>query len=97
MSRSDWLDNSGSYKVCAKRGGGERGSSDRGISSNCEVSIEALTAVLTEAELTSGSTNATAVTNGFSDVWQQDIEQSIISPLPCPQSISECGAACFLW
>jgi hypothetical protein len=53
--------------------------------------------VLTEAELTSGSTNATAVTNGFSDVWQQDTEQSIISPMSCPQSISDCGEAGFFW
>ncbi len=51
--------------------------------------------MLAEANVTSGSTNATAVTNGFSDIWQQDIEQSIISPMSCPQSISECGEACF--
>jgi hypothetical protein len=48
-----------------------------------------------QAKATSGSTNATAVANGFSDPWQQDIEQFIISPVSCPQSISECGEACF--
>jgi hypothetical protein len=53
--------------------------------------------MLREAEVASGSTNATAVTNGFSDVWQQDIEQSIIWAMSCPQSISECGEACFFW
>jgi hypothetical protein len=44
-----------------------------------------------------GSTNATAVTNGFSESWPHDIEQSIISPMSCPQSISEGGDACFFW
>jgi len=53
--------------------------------------------MLAEAEVASGSTNATAVTNGFSDVWQQDIAQSIIWAMSCPQSISECGAASFFW
>jgi hypothetical protein len=50
-----------------------------------------------EEEATSGSTNATAVTSGFSDAWQQDIEQFVISlaPVSCPQSISEWGEACF--
>jgi len=50
-----------------------------------------------EVEAMSGSTNATAVTSGFSDPWQQDIEQFIISPMSCPQSMSECGEACFFW
>ena len=89
MSRSNRLGDSGSYKVCAKRGGGERGLSDRGISSACKVSAAPITAMLAEAEVASGSTNATAVTSGFSDPWQQDIEQSIISPMSCPQSMSE--------
>jgi hypothetical protein len=53
--------------------------------------------MISEAEVATGSTNATAVTNGFSDVWQQDIEQSIILAMSCPQSISECGEACFFW
>jgi hypothetical protein len=45
----------------------------------------------------SGSTNATEVTRGFSDPWQHDIEQFIISPMSCPQSMSEGGEACFFW
>jgi hypothetical protein len=49
-----------------------------------------------EAEATSGSTNATAVTSGLSDPWQQDIEQFIISSMSCPQSIPE-DEACFFW
>jgi hypothetical protein len=51
--------------------------------------------MLAEAEITCGSTNAMAVTKGFSDRGQQDIEQSIICPMSCPQSISECGDAGF--
>jgi hypothetical protein len=51
--------------------------------------------MLAEAEVTCGSTNAIAVTKGFSDRGQQDIAQSIISPMSCPQSISECGEAGF--
>jgi len=44
-----------------------------------------------------GTTNATAVTRGLSDVWQHDIVQFIISsaPMSCPQSVSACGEACF--
>jgi len=97
MSRSDWLSDSSAYKVCAKRGGGERGLSDRGIASACKVSEVPVTARVAEREVTSGITNATAVTNGLSDLWQQDIEQSIISPMSCPQSISDCCEACFFW
>ena len=95
MSRSDWLGVSGSYDAKAKRGGGERGCSDRGISMARKVSAAPVTAAAAEVEATSGSTNATAVTRGCSDPWQQDIEQLVISlrPMSCPQSISErCGA-----
>jgi hypothetical protein len=47
----------------------------------------------------SGKTNATAVTSGLSEFWQQDIVQFIISPVPmsCPQSMSACVEACFFW
>jgi hypothetical protein len=43
----------------------------------------------TEANARSGSTNATAVTTGWSELWQQDIEQFIISAMPCSQSMCE--------
>ena len=86
-----------SYYACAKRGGGKTGLRDRGISRDCKVSAAPVTAMGAEVEAMSGSTNATAVTSGFSDPWQQDIEQFIISPMSCPQSMSECGEACFFW
>src|ERR1700758_2403896 len=97
MSRSDWLGVSG-YDACAKRGGGETGLSERAISRACKASAAPVTAMAAE-EVTSGSTNATAVTSGFSDAWQQDIEQFVISlaPVSCPQSISEWSEACFFW
>jgi hypothetical protein len=46
-----------------------------------------------------GKMKATAVTTGFSELWQHDIEQFIISPTPmsCPHSICECEEACFFW
>jgi hypothetical protein len=44
-----------------------------------------------------GKTNATAVTSGFSEFWQHDIEQFIPAPTSCPQSISACEGACFSW
>src|ERR1700676_3139017 len=97
MSRSDWLGNSGSYNVCAKRGGGERGLSDRGISRACKVSAAPVTAIGAEINATFDNTNATAVTSGLSEFSQHDMEQSIISPMACPQSMSECGDACFFW
>jgi hypothetical protein len=49
-----------------------------------------------EAEAISGSTNATAVTSGFSDPWQQDIEQLIISSMSCPQSMPD-DESCLFW
>jgi len=52
----------------------------------------------TEVKAASGSTNATAVTSGLSELGQHDIEQFIIAPpMSCPQSMSECGEACFFW
>ena len=50
-----------------------------------------------EVNATGGNTNATAVTSGLSEFWQHDIEQFIIWPISCPQSISACGEACFFW
>jgi hypothetical protein len=44
-----------------------------------------------------GSRNATAVTSGFSDTGQQDIEQFTIPSIVCPQSMSECGEIRFFW
>src|SRR5258705_8028784 len=80
-SRSDWVGDSDSYDMRAKRGGGKTGWRDRGISSACKVSAAPVTAMGAEAKATSGSRNATAVTSGFSDPWQNDIEQFIISPM----------------
>jgi hypothetical protein len=47
-------------------------------------------------DTTGGITNATAVTSGFSELSQHDIEQFIIAPISCSQSMSVCGEACFL-
>jgi len=70
---------------------------ERGISSDCTTSATPTTKLEAEANAASGKTNATAVTSGFSEFWQHDIEQFIISPMSCPQSISACGNACFFW
>ena len=85
------------YSAFAKRGGGERGLMDRGISRDCKSSATSTTETAAEVNATGGNTNATAVTSGFSEFWQHDIEQFIISPISCPQSISACGEACFFW
>ena len=89
MSRSDWLGDSGSYSACAERGGGQTGLRDRGISMAWKFSQALVTDMGAEANPRSGSTNATAVTTGWSELWQQDIEQFIISPMPCSQSMCE--------
>jgi len=88
---------SGSYRVCAGRGGGERGFTGRGIATAFAASAAGTTEAGANADIRCGSTKATAVTSGFSASWQHDIEQSIISPMSCPHSISECGGACFFW
>jgi hypothetical protein len=47
-------------------------------------------------DITTGSTNATAVTIGWSGLWQQDIEQFSTSPMSCSQSMCEfCDAGVF--
>jgi hypothetical protein len=70
---------------------------ERGISRDGTASATPTTELEAEANAKSSKTNATAVTSGFSEFWQQDIEQFIISPMSCPQSISACGNACFFW
>jgi len=72
---------------------------ERGISRDGTASATPTTELEAEANAKSGKTNATAVTSGFSEFWQQDIEQAIISltPMSWPQSISACGEACFFW
>jgi len=48
------------------------------------------------ADTKRGRTNATAVTSDFSEFWQHAIEQFIISPASCSQSMCECcGAGAF--
>jgi hypothetical protein len=64
----------------------------------CAVSAAGTTEAGAKADARCGSTNATAVTSGFSELRQHDIEQSIISPISCPQSMCECrGGAFWLW
>jgi hypothetical protein len=45
-----------------------------------------MNATATDA-VVAGSTNAIEVSSERSESWQQDIEQAIIPPVSCPQSI----------
>ena len=69
----------------------------RGIATACAVSTVETTEAWTDANTKCGSTNATAVTNGFSELGQHDIEHSIISPMSCSQSMCECCGAGAFW
>ena len=63
---------------------------ERGIATLCAVSEAGTTEAGAQADTKCGSTNATAVTKGFSELWQHDIEQFIISLTSCSQSMCEC-------
>jgi hypothetical protein len=78
-----------------KRGGGETGSTERGLATACADSAAEILALGANARAESGSTNATAVTSGFSEFSQQAIEQFIMSLMPCSHSISVCCAGAF--
>ena len=69
-----------------------RGETDQGSAIACADCVNATTKNCAPVETKCGSTNATAETSGCSELGQQDIEQSVISPVSCPQSICESGA-----
>jgi hypothetical protein len=79
------------------RGGGERGSMERGKSKGFANSIGDLIAVASAATAERGSTKAIEATSERSESWQQAIEQAIIPVISCPQSMCLAGEAGVFW
>jgi hypothetical protein len=69
----------------------------RGIATALALSAAATTEAGAESETKRGNTKATAVASGFSELWQQDIEQFILSPMVCSQSMCESCATGATW
>jgi hypothetical protein len=76
-----------------KRGGGERGSTERGKSSAIADSIGEIIAAGAATATGWGSTKAIEVVSERSESWQQDMEQAIIPDMSWPQSMRFEGAA----
>src|SRR5260370_18931116 len=70
-----------------KRGGGERGSRERGKSEGFENVIGDLIAAPGVAVTDAGSTKAIEVNSERSESWQQEMEQAVIPDMLCPQSM----------
>lgn len=79
------------------RGGGERGSMERGKSKGFVNSMGDLIAADAATATDRGSTKAIEVTSERSVSWQQDMEQVIIPDLSCSQSMCFAGAAGVFW
>ena len=60
---------------------------ERGKSKGFDISIDEVTAIDDVAAMDAGSTKAIEVNSERSESWQQDIVQSIIPRISCPQSI----------
>ena len=80
-----------------KRGGGERGSMQRGKSKGFVNSIGDLTAVASAAAAEGGSTKVIEAISERSESWQQDMEQAVIPAISRPQSMWLSGAVAVFW
>jgi len=69
------------------RGGGERGSIERGESWECSETMPEAELAGAESSNGSGKTKITEATAALSGLWQQDMLQAVMLAMSCPQSM----------